>query len=1111
MNPSLRSQISNDGRGSVTTATIWIAQQRENQGSFSLKSITFDFSANLSWELIPNQVTFSELRLSAVLSRQQGTGANTDAEAWQVRFTFGARGTFQEGVDVLFQGFFQRLAGGQSALRLTADVPTGGKPDALRLLGNFHGKSSTELQTEMGSRIPPAAGEDLDKATLDPFFVQLDLQTDADGWFLTGAEIRLLWQRMIWCPSNAVPSVFLESLLVHLGVRRLAGWSTAGSTPPEPVSHRDPVAYSALLGGTLMIFDTALSAEVEYRSAHPSSRLAIRCAIDRTLNLSLNDMARDKLLTSGQPHDLAGEAAARPVPDCVPVDLEWCKSRTLGLDRFFSLVFRDNQLLLVQFGYRLAKMWDVTPWLRIDQMGLYFEIREPLSARPSIMGYSHGQVTLAGGRIKLYALVGGVKDAAGAAFRVGLRSRLALDEPLSDAPLEILRAMNDDKPIDVEKWTLPETVPSQTTVAQLASNLEARMSMDVVQKIDPTHPDLYHTRIMRVAAALSLRASWNIVTGVVLEDVRMRFAAVYGDDPAAKASAYQVELEGTISATSALSMVGEVGYVVKMRGVFRQAEWSTLGEKNKTADFVVLANAYSAVPGIDRGYDDDEAVALSTFLRTNIAGGKDVSQDANAQTFPPELAKPADLLATKTSVAECSMRMSKASGAWAISQITASYRQGSMAPWLICGGKIAITNSALALVIRDPRGPNRSVTFVATTTIRIGDIGDLSATVTAKQRTGANSSQVSVLSLVIEATSARKVLNALVGPINLDTPPRAPELGIEFHGSITVECLKTDGEADYRLNSVKMLAGAATTKTWTLGPFSEMALTLSVVVDKMGTEEETAAVSFVSHTVVKSTPVNCAISWTKPPNPQDSKLTITIQSNIDPATAVGFFTGAGQPSLQEDHPPPVSRDLGLASYVTSAVSGIQVEFVTKNASWVASSLSAGIRSQNQSWALVKNILWAEDLYLTLTVSNLSNPSKRMLSVKIGISLYFQKRIPDEVNGLMRGTLEVTARDMQLALDISQCSLLDFIYVASAGYLRASDPPDFVFPWIKPKLLTVTLSWDRGTGSVSAFMDDWTLPGKLSKLAVMKSPHLTMKITRMSGGLSAKGEIAGTVS
>lgn len=138
----------------------------------------------------------------------------------------------------------------------------------------------------------------------------------------------------------------------------------------------------------------------------------------------------------------------------------------------------------------------------------------------------------------------------------------------------------------------------------------------------------------------------------------------------------------------------------------------------------------------------------------------------------------------------------------------------------------------------------------------------------------------------------------------------------------------------------------------------------------------------------------------------------------------------------------------------------------RDTSWYADSLSLDVASGVQQWSLVDSYLWAKDLKLAIALKDMH--TKSQLSVILSINFWYTLRPPQTGSDKVSCSLEATSRRLTGIVETSKCDLAQLLYVATAGFWN---PPDILSIKLI-KALTLTMSWDDGTGKFTTTCFDW---------------------------------------
>ena len=971
--------------------------------------------------------------------------------------------------DIVLNVVGQVSLGEKHAINLSvrAGARSGTAPEDL--LDTFvEAQSGAKLDSQF--QLPPTAA--LPDNDLDPFEAALNLQKDDLGWYLESANARLFWQEMFWYPINGV-DISLQDLYFDFIARR-----------QEPVQGMMPssgsLAFSAAFGGSITLYNIPMAVVVTYQSKTKMTELT--CIVDDDARISLQDIATEALLNpkSGMsrkpnPSDLSQEVATTPVPDSVPIDLGWCSSEVWGSQKFCILTFSASELIRLQLKANFQLNWQVTSYLTVTDMGVYFDITNPTSSNNpcAIKGYAYGSVLIANS-VKLFGFVAGESQPSGRSqYLLGLSLSYDPDASLGVSAQSVIsdkKFIGNDVPTDL--WTFPSSWTSSKRVNDTVTSVSAHMTMRLQQTADQLHKDEYTTKIISMQASLAVDGQWSIFDTVTLDSLALNVVVVPGTPETKNEASYYAQLLGVVS--DAQSKVGLTHYkVVLTATLLRDVQTQT------TAFTAIVSAYYVGQPNAD--------VPISALLQMPFIGINPtvVRNDPSANTIPAELSlEPADLL--KSPVAQCSLRIEETGKVWSLKELDAFLYQSK--PWTIIPDKLTITNSTLNLKITDPRLPSHKIQFTASTTVKVGKLMDLNASISISR--GANEDTVTV---VLQAAKFQDICNELVGT-GLTIPEGCP-INDQILATVTVICTKKSGEGRFVLASVCVSVSAHSLTTWQLGPISVTDLSLSATFDRIA-GKNTLSLSGRTKISGVENPVDVQITL------KDMKtLILSIQTKIQPTQLVGTFVPGGL-DAQTLQAPNITSATGLDGYRSAPGINASITFI-RGPPWYADNLSLDVVSGTQKWFLVKDYLWASDLKLTLALKNMHTQSQ--LSVILGINFWFKLRPPETKNDKVSCSLEATSKQLSGLVDTSACNLAQFLYIGTAGYW---DPPDLLAIKLI-KSLTITMNWDDGTGKFTATCFDWNLSKTLPKLAAMLNPRLIVNLTKGGRGFDAARQLAGT--
>ena len=933
------------------------------------------------------------------------------------------------------------------------------------LLDQFIGPG-TDAAFDSKFELPP--GTTLPDDAEYPFKADITFQKDDSGWYIQSANTRLFWLTDYWYPVENIDVALQELFFQYLAERE----------PPidEKRPSDMPLDLSVAFGGKIVLFNTPLTAVVTYQSFDdPSkSQTAIRAVAGDTQSITLQQMAADAMLNppGSPPRDINSVVASANVPDSVPVDLTWCTSATYGTDIECLLTFVGSELSRLTLWANFEVDWQITPSLMIDQMGIYFDVTNPIvTDLPSaINGYGYGSVIISES-IKLFAFVLGTSQPSGFKdFYMGLSISYDPQATAGISPSTIFAStmfLGDSPPAD-ERWVLPSSAPDGVAVSDTITSVNA----SVVVRINQTPDDLadYATSMVNMEASLQLTGSWPIFGNVSLTSLSLKIVVVPGTPASDNKISYFAQLMGVVPAE--LSIVNNTQYNVVLAAMI------LYNAQEQSGLFTASVSAYYL------GAPNDD-VPISTFLSMPLIGADPISiqNDSSAAAVPSELGlSPTTLLGEP--VAQCALMVTDISDTWTLTALSAQLSQAE--DLTILPERLSITNSTLHLRITNPSSSQRLTQFSAQTTIVIGSTTFINAAIIA---TAGGDGTSDFVKLIVSASNFQDAVTGLIGaPVVI--PQDCPILNDGYSASTTITC-KKDSAGAWTLATLEVEVSATNLTTWNLGPISVTSLSLSASYDYT-TSPSTSIVTIFGSALISGVTVSLAIILT-----DTSILTITIMTPLEPVQLVDTFSSGGL-----NNGPDITADSGLSAYQTTNCLSAGIIFIW-DTYWNPDSLYLKVTSSEQHWAMVTDVLWAEDLYVTITLSNLRAQS--VLSVIMGINFGF--KAPSGFSGTPNVPCMLTATNKQLEgfVDTSSCTLSSFLYIATAGYWN---PPEILNVHIL-RSLTLTMDWDDGNGSFVATCFDWQLSDTLPKIAAMTNPRLIVFLNRDRGGFDAVGSLAGT--
>ena len=1030
---------------------------KPTKGSTFLKRLEIGFASDINWTIIKNHVELSQLALVFILDH------STASSSWDATMSIDAVMLVnQTELDVVGQ---ISLGGVPSvSLAVKAGPSSGNTPEDV--LDQVI-KKGTSFTIDSAFALPPNAQLSVEKD--DPFEASLVLKKDEAGWYLQYVDAKLFWQTNYWFPFENFDLCLQELYFQYIASRDLPDGQ---SKQPSEMQ----LKFSAAFGGTILLFNLPIAAVVTYQSAggpSPASKTVITCTVKDTQNISLQQIAADSILniSSSKPRDLNAEVAGASVPDSVPVDLGWCTSVAGSTGAKCILKFTGSELTQLQLWANFKLDWQVTSDLKITGMGIFFDITNPISSKkPSLIkGYGYGSVSISK-NLNLFAFVAGIGQPTGERnFLLGLSLSYNPTASLGMSPETVFQSsifLGASPPAD-DKWVLPSSAPSSASVKNTITSIDASMLVCINQTKEKQDPNKYITSLVYMQASLNVSGSWTVFDDVSLTQVSLNVIVKPVDKGKKGQINYFAQLSGVFSTD--LSTVNSTKYNVILAAMIQYD-----ASQQKKIFTASISAHYVGEPNSD--------VPISTFLSMPLikADPKAVQNDPSAAALPSELSLSPSTLLSKP-VAQCVLKVEQIDNTWKLKELEAKMMQSQ--PWVIISEKLQVKESTLYLKITDPRSDSRKFQFIASTTIVIGSRTFLNASITAHK--GGNGKSDSV-TIVFKASNFQEAIEPLVGgPLTM--PADCPFVSNKYSASMTITCKKDESDS-WSLSSIAIVIETDKDTTWTLGPITVSKLSLRAT---FGFKPTSSTLSFGGSATISGKSVMVEITLK-----DASTLDFAIKTPLQPAQLVDQAATGGLKDA-----PDVTADSGLSKYTTTDCVSANITF-KRDSSWYVDSLYLRIESSKKHWALIKQVLWAEDLYLMVTLKNIH--TQKQLAVMMGITIGFEAPTGYAGDKTVKCDLTVTTKFLKGSLDLSSCTVSSFLYIATAGYW---DPPEILNIHIL-KSLTLDVDWDGGTVSFTVVCVDWSLTDTLPKLAKMENPRLIASMNKMGGGFKATGQLAG---
>ena len=1041
---------------SFSTGALLIVTKPAKGPTF-LKHLEIGFASDINWTIIKDHVELSRVALDLILDHPAASSP------WDATMDIDAVISVNQ-TELEVMG--QIALGGVPSVSLTvkAGPSSGNTPEDVLDQVIKKGTNSTG---DFAIVLPPNA--QLSVKDEDPFEASLVLKKDNAGWYLQYVDAKLFWQTQYWFPSESFDLCLQELYFQYLASRNLPDGQ---SKQPSEMQ----LKFSAAFGGTLLLFNLPIAAVVTYHSAvgsPPASKTVITCTVKDTQNISLQQIAADSILniSNSKPRDLNAEVVGVSVPDSVPVDLGWCTSVAGSSGAKCILTFTGSELTQLQLWANFKLDWKVTSDLIINSMGIYFDITNPASSskRSLIKGYGYGSVSISN-NLSLFAFVAGISQPTGQRdFLLGLSLYYNPTASLGTSPETVFRSskfLGASPPTD-DKWVLPSSAPSSASVKNTITSIDASMLVCINQTTDKQDHNKHITSLVYMQASLNVNGSWTVFDDVSLTQVSLNVIAKPVDQGNKGQISYFAQLSGVFSTD--LSTVKNTKYTVILAAMIRY-------------DAMQQKNIFTAGISAHYGGEPNSDVPISTLLSMPLieADPKAVQNDPSAAALPSELSLSPSTLLGKP-VAQCTLKVEQVGNIWKLKELEAQMMQPQ--PWVIISEKLRVQDSTLYLKITDPRSKTRKIQFIASTTIVIGSKTFLNASITALK--GGNGKSDSV-TIVFKASNFQDAVKPLVGE-RLTMPADCPFASNKYSASMTITC-KKDGSDSWSLSSIAVVIEADNDTTWTLGPITVFNLSLRAT---FGFKPTSSTLSFGGSAAISGKRVVVEITLK-----DASTLDFAIKTPLQPAQLVDQAAKGGLKDA-----PDVTADSGLSKYTTTDCTSAGIT-LKRDSSWYVDSLYLRIESSKKQWALIEHVLWAEDLYLMVTLKNIH--TQKELAVVMGITIGFKAPTGYVGNKTVKCDLTVTTKLLKGSLNLSSCTVSSFLYIATAGYW---DPPEILNVKIL-KYLTLDVDWDDGTVSFIVTCVDWSLMDTLPKLAKMENPRLKASMSKTGGGFKATGQLAG---
>ncbi|KAF2689392.1 hypothetical protein K458DRAFT_427565 [Lentithecium fluviatile CBS 122367] len=1065
LDSTLSDQIGADGaaeRAWAAGATLLI--ERETNGTFSMKSLSIQFAANMSWALIPERIEIDSVSLQLQVSREAPT------LPWHAQVM--VKGDLLVGTDtaVNVSGRASITETVDLSLTISATPLSSVALDAIlpRLLGTDKPVPYPEAELPPSLTFP-TPGE-------PSFEVQLHLCKDGSGWFIEQAHAKLFPLMSQWGPPEQ-PNVFISSLFFLYDSKR------DSSDIILPARAR-AFKHVFLFGGSLSLYGASLDASVIYQSEVATTTFT--CILNGNKQVSLQDLVSDAIINppgAMSAHNLGTAATAMPIPDSVPVDLDWGKLRMSGENKMCILDFKESELKRVRVKADFDVQWSVArspllPKLELINMGVLFDITNPIAADKTtlVRGYAYGKVLVAD--VSVFAFVAGIASPVARSFEIGLSVSSDPGSALGVGPQSIFGDIL-GKPVPASDWKLPLSFPEDAAVERVlegSTSAEAFMSLRVSQTIPETEDKEFKNQIEAIKASIGVHGEWELLPGVKLQSVVFSILAIPPVGTNEQAS-YYAELAGEASGT--LTSVDNTIYTVVLTACLQRSV-------DQSLRFQISVSAYLDKP--------EQSMPLSQFLKTGLIGLDkiDVLQDPSAKAVPSGLpTQPLQLMSLPA--ASCSLTVAKKDTSWEIDRLKARLEQNS--PWIIVPEKLKVTRSCLELEILRPRAVDRMIRFFASATLTINSSINIDASISIEKFENSEDS----LTLIVQSGSLPSILQQVVG-FSIDVPETCPVLHSGYVFELKIVCKYSQKDSSWKIRTVSVCIWATPGTTWSLGGLVITDLLAEAFFDNIGTPESTTSLCFKGNATFLGTVAELRMTY----SPQI--MVVSLGTAVKATQIVGAFIpeGLNASSLSKLLLP---ESTGLSRYQDISTADAKLTFKYQGSGgWQPDTISVSLHSSD-TWTLATDMLKATGLDLNIMLSGISS-TKKELRALLQLKFEFKLPPPSEKCGTLLCSLVATENMLQGTINTTDCSLPRFLYVATAGFWIAPDWLDF--PAITPQSLKMTIDFKKSTAEFLALCRDWSLAKTIPRLVSINGLGLrvSVRVSRPSSQFSASGTISG---
>ncbi|KAI0444949.1 hypothetical protein F4803DRAFT_209000 [Xylaria telfairii] len=1052
------------------------------EGKYFLKAVQFTLVSGVTLTLIPGTLVLTSVNFAFKVHREGPDDSFSTDISLAGKFKAGDAAT------LVVKGSVRIKDAVDINLAIAAGPMTGMRPETLFSMIMSKEGSSAALES---ARFPPTAK--YPQQDYWPYRAELGIQRTTDGgWSIRRFLVAVECRDLNWKPIDSL-KIQLKHISFHLYAARPSEKKTIGTSQGRPetdlvkrtvASEEDGEGkviggfrYLGSLQGVLILGHVPLSVAVTYDSE--SKRVTISGAIEDDVFVSMNEILQDRFISTWSydanvnSNDVVKVSNERALPESCPVDLSLVDERQFGYRRRCTLALTESKVTRVRLIAEYSDDdvdWTLWSDLKATQMGLLVDIdRSAVDDKDTIIHLSaFGRFTFKNG-LELFGVIDAAKSPDTKYFWLRLSASLGHNASIGDDPYKALSSAEfRGLDLGMKDWKLPSSAPSDAQPDSLIHSFHANLDVLVAQSTTTTGDNkVVSTAFSGAKLNMMVAGPWKIFEGFEINNfsVNLLFGSAVNKEKDPKEQDQEKQRKGLKLDVSSDMIVADLR--MRLTASFTKVT-------RETTSFTLSLRPISS------------SISPQKMAELPMFGGTQVDERSKS-TVPEEFpVKPQTLLATNGISAELlvTKESDQANGAgWQLSYLNFSLQNNNV--WEIIDKKLRVTQSSLTLQIDKPKTKEKNIQFMASATFQVGG-----ASVTGTLQILQQGERVGQLFISLDGRSATTQVEALTDTNITDVLSQSTLID-DSSDELILRLYLTRIDS-YRLNTVQLLFNSY--KGWELGPFTINHIILFIVF----TEEGGKNVYFEGKCKISDKVATVSVLFV-----EGKKLVIKFRGSDITCTDLARQAGLQLPKVE------VPDEVGLQDYENKKLeSGMEATATLLKGSggkWEADSLSFSITSTKQQWTLVPRTLWLSQMRLLLTIKDLQKDWK--LEASIVATFSYAQRPPEMSNGSKDLTMTVTRELFTVQLDTKDCTLPQFVYIVTAGYL---DLPDFVPKVFAPDTLRATVNWKTKLSRFEAIFSDWILPDFMKDIARMKEPRLDLKVAGWgSGGTGAEGWLRGT--